>query len=253
MFYIGTSFKMNKTRAEARAYAAVLAAADLPPAAVAQIFVIPPFTAIESFRMAAQGLPVWIGAQNCGPAASGAFTGEVSAAMLAELGCDLVELGHSERRAMFGEADAMIAGKARLVLANGMHPLICLGETAKQRADGKALDTVLHQAEAAIGKLSAAERAQSLLAYEPIWAIGVHGTPASVPEILPVHAALKEAYPNVPVLYGGSVDLVNAAAFAGEVLVDGLFIGRAALDPQAFLAMTRSAVAARFAQQGSAS
>ncbi len=210
-----------------------------------QLFVIPPFTAIESFRAAAAGLPVWTGAQNCGPAAAGAFTGEVSAAMLAELGCDLVELGHSERRAMFGETDAMIAAKVRLVLENGMRPLVCLGETAEQRRSGQAIRTALEQANAAIGSLSLAERARCLLAYEPVWAIGVHGKPAEIPEILPVHEALKQAFADVPVLYGGSVDGNNAASFAAEVAVDGLFIGRAALDPLVFVAIAKAAASAR--------
>jgi L-erythrulose 1-phosphate isomerase len=245
MFYIGTSFKMNKTRREARAYAEALRNAPLSKEDAVQFFVIPAFTAIESFREAAGDLPVWTGAQNCGPAASGAFTGEVSAAMIAELGCDLVELGHSERRAMFGETDAMIAAKVRLVLDCGMRPLICLGESAEQRAVGLALETITAQAHAAIGALSAIDRGRCLLAYEPVWAIGIHGKPARIPDILPIHHVLKQAYPAVPVLYGGSVDLTNAALFASEDAVDGLFIGRAALDPAAFVAMARQAVAAR--------
>lgn len=249
MFFIGTSFKMNKTRAEARAYATVLKAGKLPPRHQAQLFVIPSFTAIESFSVAAKGLPIWIGAQNCGPAASGAYTGEVSAAMIAELGCQLVELGHSERRAMFGETDAMIADKVRLVIDNGMRPLICLGETASQRVSGATLDTVLHQMECAIGALSMAERANCLLAYEPVWAIGIHGRAAQLADIVPVHRALKHAYPDIWVLYGGSVDGMNAASLAAEPLVDGLFIGRAALDAHAFLAIVDAAVSTRFPQE----
>jgi L-erythrulose 1-phosphate isomerase len=180
MFLIGTSFKMNKTRAEARAYAAHLYRASVPDQDGVQLFIIPPFTAIESFAEAAKDLPLWIGAQNCGPAASGAFTGEISAAMLAELGCRLVELGHSERRAMFGETDAMIAKKVRQVVNAKMRPLICLGETAQQREAGLARTTVLAQAKSALAEVTQDEQAMCLFAYEPVWAIGVHGTPATI-------------------------------------------------------------------------
>ncbi len=244
-FFIGTSFKMNKTRAEVRAYADALWNAALPTPPEAQIFVIPPFTAIETFASAVEGLTIIYGAQNCGPAEAGAFTGEVSAAMLKDLGCTLVELGHSERRAMFGETDAMVNRKVHLCLDQGLHPLICLGETAEERALGAAETTILRQARMALSGLDATGRSACLLAYEPVWAIGIGGTTATPEQAAAIHIVLKDAFPDVPVLYGGSVDPNNAAALAAEPAIDGLFIGRAALDPAAFLSMMTDALGAR--------
>jgi triosephosphate isomerase len=244
-FLLGSSFKMNKTRAELRAYADALRGARLPDPAEASLFLIPPFTGIDALKAALGGLPVLVGAQTCGPAAAGAFTGEVSAAMLAEAGCDLVELGHSERRAMFGETDAAVAAKARLVLDQGMRPLVCVGEDAAARASGEAVGVVEAQARAAFATLAPGEASRCWLAYEPVWAIGVGARAARVEDVRPVHAALKAAFPDMPLLYGGSVDMANAPVLAAEPLVEGLFVGRAALDPDAFLAIVGAALAAR--------
>jgi triosephosphate isomerase len=245
MFYIGTSFKMNKLRADIVAYADILRAAALPRPPEAQLFIIPPFTGIETLARAANGLPVWFGAQNCGPAASGAFTGEVSAAMLADLGCNIVEIGHSERRTLFSETDEAVNRKTRLILDHGMVPLICLGESAAQKKAGETEPFILQQARAALAGLTAADRSRCLFAYEPIWAIGTGGIPATPADIAPVHRMLKHEFAQVPVLYGGSVDEANAADLARKAFVDGLFIGRAALDAAGFLRIAARALAAR--------
>jgi triosephosphate isomerase len=240
MFTVGTSWKMNKTLAEARDYAAALAAADLPSGA--QLFVCPPFTAISTVREALAGKPVWLGAQDVMWEDAGAFTGEISPVMLNDVGCEIVEIGHSERRAMFGETDARVHLKARAIQRHGMRPLICIGETAAERSAGRAADTILRQARIALDGL---EASGCFLAYEPVWAIGEHGTPASPEQAAEMHAALKSAFPDVPVLYGGSVNLDNAAALAARREIDGLFIGRAAWSAEGLLAIAMVALAAR--------
>lgn len=248
LFFIYTSWKMNKTLAEARAYVARLHSARLPDPAVAELAILPPFTALTTVREALGGLPVRLGAQNAMWHDAGAFTGEVSPSMLADVGCDLVELGHSERRALFGETDARINAKVRAVLRHGLAPLICVGETAEERDLDAALDTVLRQARMALAGVPAETLPRCRLAYEPVWAIGERGTPASPLQVAEVHAALKQAFPSVPLLYGGGIDLDNAAALSERPEVDGLFIGRAAWEAEGYLAIVERALAARAAQ-----
>ncbi len=244
MFWIGTSWKMNKTQADARAFFDALSRFDLPAAPEAQLFVIPPFTAIETAMRAAANMPILIGAQNVGPAEEGAFTGEVSAAMLAEIGCDLVEIGHSERRQYFGETDETVNAKVRLVLGQGMRPLVCVGETAEQRASGAAQDIVLGQTRIAFRDVAETQLAQCLIAYEPVWAIGDGGTPAQPDDAAEVHALLKAEFPACPVLYGGSVTADNCAGFAQRPEIDGLFIGRAAWAAEGFQTIIARSLAA---------
>jgi triosephosphate isomerase len=224
---VGTSWKMNGTRAFARAYVERLAA--LPPVA-ATLFVCPPFTALDTVRDAieATGMSLLLGAQNCHFEAAGAHTGEISAPMLADAGCRLVELGHSERRADHGETDARVALKVRAVLDAGMRPLVCIGESADDRAVGAAAEVVVAQAKHALSRASPDERGRTILAYEPVWAIGAKGRPARPEDVAGVCAGLRAAFPGTPVVYGGSVDAANARDFVAAGL-DGLFVGRAAL------------------------
>lgn len=245
MFFVGTSWKMNKTVREARAYAARLAAEDLPRPPVAQLFVCPPFTALAAVKEALSGTPVLVGAQNTMWADSGAYTGEISPLMLKDVGCDLVEIGHSERRALFGETDERVNAKVSAVLRHGMTALVCVGETRAEREQGAAEAVVLRQAAAAFAGIDSPLRARCLLAYEPVWAIGEGSRPARPDLVAAIHVALKHRFPDLPVLYGGSVDLANAAPLSIEPSVDGLFIGRAALDPAVFLTIARTALAAR--------
>ena len=245
MFWVGTSWKMNKTRAEASSYVETLSGRTLPEPPDIQLFLIPPFTAIETVRHATATLQVLVGAQNVHQASAGAFTGEVSAPMLAELGCDLVEIGHSERRALFGETDIAVNEKAKAILGAGMRPLICIGETAEERARDAAVDTVVRQARIALSGIPANERAQCLLAYEPVWAIGEGGTPATPEQAAAMHAELKKAFPDCPVLYGGSVNAENCSALASCRDIDGLFIGRAAWAPEGLLKIAELSLTAR--------
>lgn len=245
MFLVYTSFKMNKTRAEALAYVERLRRGARPDPAAVELAILPPYTALSAVAEALAGLPVRLGAQNAMWAAVGAFTGEVSPAMLADVGCEIVELGHSERRALFGETDATVNAKVRAVLAAGLEPLVCVGETAEERRLDAASETVLRQARMALAGVAPADLARCKLAYEPVWAIGEGAAAAEPALVAAMHAALKAAFPSVPLLYGGSVDLDNAGEIAALAAVDGLFVGRAALDPDRFLAIAATALAAR--------
>ncbi len=247
MLRVYTSWKMNKTLAEARAYVDGLRAGPRPDPADVDLAILPAFTALTTVAAALDGLPIRLGAQNAMWADAGAFTGEVSPAMLADVGCEIVELGHSERRALFGETDATVNARVHAVLRHGLEPLVCVGETAEERRLGAAVETVLRQARMALAGVSPDDLHRCRFAYEPVWAIGEGGVAASPATVAEMHAALKAAFPIVPVLYGGSVDLANAGTMAALPGVDGLFVGRAALDPARFLAIAAAAQAARSA------
>lgn len=232
--WIGTSWKMHKTLAEALAFADALLAADATRDPRIQRFVIPPFTAIQQVKDRLAGSSVKVGAQNMHWADQGAWTGEVSAPMLVDCGMDLVELGHSERRTHFGESNETVGLKVEAALRHGLTPLICIGETLADRDSGRA-DAVLEaEVRAALGKLRPDQNsAPILLAYEPVWAIGEHGIPASAnyadarqARIAAVAAEILGR--RVPCLYGGSVNPGNCAELIACPHIDGLFIGRSA-------------------------
>jgi L-erythrulose 1-phosphate isomerase len=253
--WIGTGWKMNFVRAEAEAYLRTLATglAATPPGAI-QVFVVPPFTVLHRACELARGLPLHVGAQNMHWEASGAFTGEISPAMVKDTGADMVELGHSERRAMFGETDAAVNRKVHAALAQGLVPLVCVGETGEEKALSGAKETVVRQVKMALHGVPAARAGEVVLAYEPVWAIGAGGTPAEPSYASAVHAAIRggvadllgsAAADRVPVLYGGSVDLANAPGLLASPGVDGLFVGRTAWNPSNLLELVRMALAAR--------
>ena len=252
---IGTSWKMNFAVGEARRYVARLRSAlgDGADSGDPLVFVLPPFVAIDAVGEELAGSAVLFGAQNVHHEDLGAHTGEVSAPMLADLGCSIVEVGHSERRRDQCETDELIALKVGAILRHGMWPLVCVGESGPQRDAGRAEEVVLGQLATILGEVTTAELATVLLAYEPWWAIGEGAVAAPLEHVAGLHAAihgwLVERGPegsSVPVLYGGSVDIANAAALLGTPAVDGLFVGRAALDPEVFarIVMTRPAPAA---------
>ncbi len=241
--WIGTSWKMTKTIGEARAYAAVLADASFPDGV--QPFVLPAHTSLAAVRdTLPPACPVLLGAQNAHWAPEGAGTGEISMRMAADAGATLVEMGHSERREQFGETDETVARKARAALDARLVPLICVGEPAQVRAGGMAEDFVRAQVRAALARLAAEEMPAVVLAYEPIWAIGEHGRPATAGEVSPVMAAIVDEVSQVSggrsarsLLYGGSVHQGNAADLLEDPHTEGLFVGRAAWDVEGFLAL----------------
>jgi triosephosphate isomerase len=183
-------------------------------------------------------------------APSGAYTGEISAAMLIDAGIDLVELGHSERRGGFGETDADLNRKVRAALHHGLRPLLCVGDSADERDAGASPETTVRQIKLAFAGLSDEDIGRCLVAYEPTWAIGEHGVAAAPEHIATVHAhiheVLRDLTPHpVPVLYGGSVTYDNAFSLVSEPTVDGLFIGRAAWQPEDFVAIIEMITSAR--------
>ena len=238
--WIGTSWKMNKTRVEARDYAQKLAASPLARTEDAQLFVIPPFTAIADVAEILKPTRVKVGAQNMHWAEAGAWTGEVSAAMVKECGAVLVEIGHSERRTHFGETDETVALKVRAALQHGLIALVCVGETRTEYEAGRTAGVLEAQVITALSLAPGAEARQVAIAYEPVWSIGEGGTPADPDFADRQHALIKAVTRDVlghelQVLYGGSVNPGNARQLAGKANIDGLFIGRSAWTPEGFV------------------
>jgi triosephosphate isomerase len=240
-FWIGTSWKMNKTLAEAKAFAQGLAAADADRDPRIQRFVIPPFTAVREVKAMLSATSVKVGAQNMHSADEGAWTGEVSPVMLKDCNLDLVELGHSERREYFGETDETVGLKTEAAVRHGLVPLICIGETLTDRESGRAADVLAQQVRGALGKLDDRQKqAEILLAYEPVWAIGEKGIPASADYADARHAEIADVAEKIigrriPCLYGGSVNPQNCAELIACPNIDGLFIGRSAWKVEGYL------------------
>ncbi len=243
--WVGTSWKMNKTLAEAMAFAEALAAFVPDFDARVQPFVIPPFTVVREVKRALADTRVIVGAQNMHWADAGAWTGEISPVMLKDCGLDLVELGHSERREHFGETDETVGLKTEAAVRHGLVPLVCVGETLAEREAGRADAVLTAQVEGALARLSQAQKARRILfAYEPVWAIGEGGIPASADYADGKQALIKTVAGRIlpavpPVLYGGSVNPGNVEELIGQPNVDGLFIGRSAWTPEGCIGILR--------------
>ena len=237
--WIGTSWKMNKTLAEARAFAEGLQKADADPRI--QRFVIPPFTAVREVKAMLADTTVKVGAQNMHWADEGAWTGEVSPVMLTDCKLDIVELGHSERRAHFGETDETVGLKTEAAIRHGLIPLICIGETLAEREAGRAGQVLEAQVRGALGRLSDSQKAAPiLLAYEPVWAIGAGGIPATsdyadTRQKDIIATANDVLGRRIPCLYGGSVNPGNCEDLISCPHIDGLFIGRSAWNVGGYL------------------
>ena len=208
----------------------------------------PPFTAIEAVKRASLG-KFWVGAQNMHWEDSGAYTGEISAPMLRELGMDLVELGHAERRQYFNENDVCISWKVRAALRHNLRPVICVGESAEDRNFGVENETVMRQVRMAITNVKPQDAQNLILAYEPVWAIGEEGTMASPDNVREMSGHIRcvlesnlgtEAASRVPIIYGGDVNENNAPQILRDGGVRGLFIGRAALQVENFIHLIRA-------------
>jgi triosephosphate isomerase (TIM) len=215
----------------------------------ADIAVLPPFTALRSVQTLIDGdrLRLLYGAQDVSQHADGAYTGEVSARMLAKLGCDFVLAGHSERRQYHHEDDALVNAKVRVILAAEMTPLMCIGEPLEVRQQGRHVEYTLSQLDGGLAGLSAEQVAGLVIAYEPVWAIGTGevATPADAQEacsairtrISAVHG--HAAASTVRILYGGSVKADNMPAIMAEPDVDGALVGGASLDASEFVRICR--------------
>ena len=213
----------------------------------AEVGVCPPFVFLPLVTELCAGSAIWVGAQNLSQHDRGAFTGEVSAAMLAELGADYVLVGHSERRELFGESSETVAEKFLAAQAQGLTPILCLGETLEQREGGETEKTVLAQLDAILTESGIEAFANSVLAYEPVWAIGT-GKTASPEQAQQVHQILREHIAGedsvvadaIRILYGGSVKDTNARELFSQPDIDGGLVGGSSLEARQFAAICAS-------------
>ncbi|MEO9336038.1 triose-phosphate isomerase [Mesorhizobium sp. SB112] len=239
--WVGTSWKMNKTLGEGLAFADALKSFLPSLDERIQPFVIPSFTSARQVKAALGGTRAKVGAQNMHWADEGAWTGEISPLMLRDCGLDLIELGHSERREHFGETNNTVGLKTAAAVKHGFVPLICVGETLAEREGGHAVQILSEQVKGALKFLGDDMLAAPILfAYEPVWAIGENGIPASADYADRQQALIKEVADEIlhaapPVLYGGSVNPGNAAELIAQPHIDGLFIGRSAWQAEGYI------------------
>ena len=245
--FIAGNWKMNTTRSEAVVLARAVAEGVGTGRGV-DVAVCPPSVYLDAVGQVLAGTAVGLGGQNCYHAAKGAFTGEVSAAMLRDVGCRYVIVGHSERRQLFHETDAEVNRKLLAALEAGLTPILCVGETLAQREAGQTFAVVRGQLAGSLAGLSAEPMARVVIAYEPVWAIGtgVVATPTQAEE---VHADLRrwlaERYnpkvaAEVRIQYGGSVTAENAFSLLSQPNIDGALVGGASLKAESFLAIVAS-------------
>jgi triosephosphate isomerase len=246
--FVCGNWKMHKTVAEAVALVNELREGLGDATGKVQVAVAPSFTALHAAAQALRGGAVELAAQNVHWEAQGAFTGEVSAPMLAEVGARHCIVGHSERRQLFGETDETVRKKVGAVLSAGMLPIVCVGETLQEREAGRTLQVVERQVRAALARL-AAQISALTLAYEPVWAIGT-GKTATSAQAQEVHAAIRKivrelggsAADAVRIQYGGSVKPENAAELMSQPDVDGALVGGASLKAKDFIAIVKGAL-----------
>jgi triosephosphate isomerase len=246
--YVAGNWKMHKTVAEARAFVEKLNA-RLPAGKGVDVGLCVPFTALATTVEAAAGSGMKVLAQNMHQAAQGAFTGEVSAPMLSDLGVDGVVLGHSERRRDNCESDRALQEKVPAALAAGLEPILCVGESEEERESGETQRKLRHQVQEGLAEVPDARLAEVTIAYEPIWAIGTGkvATPDQAQEAIAFVRALvgdrsTSAAAAVRVLYGGSVNGHNAAEILAQPDVDGALVGGASLEPDEFARIVEAAV-----------
>jgi len=255
-FLVGTNLKMNQTPADSARFVADLAravAGKHGAGSGVQLYVCPPFTSFPAVVGPARDAGMWVGAQNMHWAEEGAYTGEVSAAMLRALGIELVLIGHAERRRLFHETDPDLNKKVLAALDAGLRVLLCAGETAEEKGFGVGPETVARQLKIDLHGVDVAALPRLQVAYEPVWSIGAGGTPArpeDVTEIaVPIRATLRqlcgEAGEAVPILYGGSVDAGNAGSFTALPEIDGLLLGRSGWTADSFAAVLDAALRGR--------
>ena len=213
------------------------------------IIICPPFTSLSEAAGLVKNTKVKLGAQNMHYEDKGAFTGEVSAAMLKNVGCEYVILGHSERRAIFSESDEMINKKIKKALGSGLRPIFCIGETLQQRESGTMNDVIKRQVTDGLQHVSTGEMEKIIIAYEPVWAIGT-GVTATPQQAQEVHVYVRQLINNIfgddtaeklIIQYGGSVKPDNAAELLSQSDIDGALVGGACLEADSFLKIIKSA------------
>ena len=238
---LAANWKMYKTAKEAADFAEAFAPLVRDADGV-DIVIAPPFTALDRVARLLEGSNVALAAQNVNPEPEGAFTGEISPGMLADLGCRYAVVGHSERRTLYAETDAFVARKARALLDSGIRPIVCVGESLEQREASHTFDVVGGQLEQSLAEIPAAEAPEVVVAYEPIWAIGTGRT--ATPELAQeVHGFIRErlarqfgapAADAMRIQYGGSVKPDNVDGLMARADIDGALVGGASLQPESF-------------------
>ena len=237
---LAANWKMHKTVAEAEAFAAAFKPL-VKDAAGADIVLAPPATALHALGKALAGSNVALASQNVNPNDKGAFTGEVSPGMLTDVGCSYAIVGHSERRTLYGETSAFVAEKAAALMAAGIRPIVCCGESDEQREAGQTFAIIGEQLETSLSSVPRDRAAEVVVAYEPIWAIGTGKT--ATPEMAQeVHAMIRErlsdlfgaAGAEIRIQYGGSVKPDNVAELMAQTDIDGALVGGASLEPDSF-------------------
>ncbi len=237
---VAGNWKMNGQRAAVAELAALIDALKAKPAGGCNVMVIPPFTLVAGFAEKAKGSAVAIGGQDCSPHAPGAHTGDIAATMLADAGCTAVIVGHSERRQDHQETDSLVRAKAEAAHAAGLVAIICIGETEPERDRGETINVVTGQLAGSVPDGATAEN--TVIAYEPVWAIGTGRTPTA-DDVARVHGAIREALggrfgseaaSGMRLLYGGSVKPANAGELMAVANVDGALVGGASLKASDF-------------------
>jgi len=243
---VAGNWKMNKTLQEGIALAQEVEKMASGVPGDVELIIAPPFIHLTEVKKLLNR--VKLGAQNCASEASGAFTGEVSASMLASAGVQFVIIGHSERRSYYGETNSIINKKVRLALQNNLNPIFCCGEVLSEREKGKHLDVVKEQLEEGLFSLSPDEFSKVIIAYEPVWAIGtgVNATPAQAQEMHQyIRSLIASKYDetiasNTSILYGGSCKPSNAGELFANPDVDGGLIGGASLKAEDFIGIAKA-------------
>ncbi|HEX9374083.1 MAG TPA: triose-phosphate isomerase [Roseiflexaceae bacterium] len=239
---IAGNWKMYKTIGEAVELVEALLR-DLGDASGREVLVCPPYTALHALSPLLQNTPIKLGAQDVFYEAQGAFTGAISPVMLRDVGCSYAIVGHSERRQIFGEGDALINRKLRAALGHGLRAILCVGETKPQRDAGEAESIVVGQVHAGLAEVSAAAMADVVIAYEPVWAIGT-GDTATAADAQAMHAAIRRTLAElydaatadaVRIQYGGSVKPDNVDELMSQPDIDGALVGGASLKADSFL------------------
>ncbi len=246
------NWKMHTTLAEARALAQAVRDGCAALSGI-RVVLCPPYTTLTAVGQTLAGSGIGLGAQDAHWEAAGAFTGAVSPAQVADAGARVVILGHSERRQYFGETDEVVEKKVRAALAHGLVPLVCVGETAVERAAGRTVAVVERQLRGALAERSPKELSGCWIAYEPVWAIGT-GQTATPAQAAEVHAHLRGLLRELggpavaeagPILYGGSIKPDTMPALMAEVELDGGLVGGASLKAADFIAVVRAALEAK--------
>ncbi len=241
---VAGNWKMNASVAMTQSLLSELRAAQIDQCDVA---VFPPFPYLSQASELLSGSDIALGAQNCAAEESGAFTGEVSAPMLADVGCAMALVGHSERRTLYGETDDTVLAKTRQLLDNSMTAVVCVGETLAERQAGQAEAVVAQQLKLLLEQLNTAQWQRIILAYEPVWAIGT-GETATPEQAQAIHAFIRsqlqvlgaDVAQATRILYGGSVKAANAAELFSQPDIDGGLVGGASLDATEFLGICRA-------------